>query len=217
MAYLDRALPDDVARGALRTPEFRSNVVQLASGREERNRQWSRFRLTFDLAYGIRSADDLAEVLDLFADAGGRVDCFRLRDWQDCKSCLPSETPAATDQILGTGTGTATAFQVVKRYGIRSFAFDRPILLPRQAGFRVAVAGVEVLSGWSLSATGGVLTFAAPPAAGQVITAGYVYDVPVRFDTDALATSWEFFDRSDARDPLAAAASVPLVEVLELV
>lgn len=211
--HLDRDFPASVAAGAAATIEARSEVVELASGREERNRRWQGTRRRWDVGLGIRSADELAAVAALFHEAGGRAASFRFRDWGDHKSCAPSATPAPTDQGLGTGTGSATQFQVVKRYGAGGSAVVRPILLPRQAGFRVAVNGTELLSGWSLSVTGGTLTFAAAPASGAAITAGFVFDVPVRFEADTLALDYRYFTDSEG---FGAVPDVALREVLSL-
>ena len=55
---------------------------------------------------------------------------------------------------------------------------------------RVAVNGVEKSSGsdFDVDASGGVVTFRAgrAPPVGSVVTAGFFFDVPVRFDTDYL-------------------------------
>lgn len=211
--HLDRDFPADIAAGAGATIEARSEVVELASGREERNRRWSGCRRRWDVGLGIRSADDLAAVAALFHEAGGRAGSFRFLDWGDHKSSLPGVAILPTDQTLGQGDGVATAFQVVKRYGVGASAVVRPILLPRQAGFRVAVAGAELLSGWTLSVTGGILTFSAPPAPGAAVTAGFIFDVPVRFDADTLGLDYRYFTDSAG---FGAAPDIGLREVLDL-
>lgn len=212
--HLNRDFPRDVARGSGVTIEHRSEVVALASGFEERNRRWSGARRSWSAGLGIRSADDLADVVDLFEEAGGRAASFRFQDWGDWKSCAPSAAIAATDQALGTGDGSTASFQVRKRYGAGPGGRWRDILLPRQAGFRVALGGVEVLTGWSLSATGGVLTFDDPPGSGVEVSAGFAFDCVARFDTDELPVDYQFFDMGGRG--LAIAPDIPLREVLRL-
>ena len=55
---------------------------------------------------------------------------------------------------------------------------------------RVAVAGVEQTAGthFNVDHATGVVTFTGGqhPAMGQSVTAGFEFDVPVRFDTDKL-------------------------------
>ena len=46
--------------------------------------------------------------------------------------------------------------------------------------------GVEQMTGWSVDNSNGSVTFNTAPGAGVAITAGFEFDVPVRFDTDAL-------------------------------
>ena len=52
----------------------------------------------------------------------------------------------------------------------------------------------------------GVLTFDTPPAAGERVSAGFEFDVPVRFDTDRIQVSVASFQAGDV-------PHVPVVEV----
>ena len=63
MAFHEVRFPDDISRGARGGPERRTQVVELASGDEERNASWADSRRRYDAAYGIRRADDLAAVV----------------------------------------------------------------------------------------------------------------------------------------------------------
>jgi uncharacterized protein (TIGR02217 family) len=109
------------------------------------------------------------------------------------------------DQALGTGDGATTAFQLVKRYESGAQTWTRRIVKPVAGTVRVARAGVEATSGWSVDVATGVVTFAAAPA-GVLVTAGFEFDVPVRFDADRLDVTWDL-------DRLGSIASIPLVEV----
>jgi hypothetical protein len=60
MAFHEVRFPDDISRGARGGPQRRTQVVELASGDEERNASWASSRRRYDVAYGIRRADDLA-------------------------------------------------------------------------------------------------------------------------------------------------------------
>jgi hypothetical protein len=108
--------PDNISRGARGGPERRTQVVELASGDEERNASWANSRRRYDVAYGIRRADDLAAVVAFFEARNGRLHGFRYKDWADYKSCLPSQAVAPTDQPIGTGNGAVTTFALLKRY-----------------------------------------------------------------------------------------------------
>jgi len=95
MAFHEVRFPDNISRGARGGPERSTQIVDLASGDGERNASWANSRRRYDLAYGIRRADDLAAVVTFFESRIGRLHGFRFKDWGDHKSCLPSNTPSA--------------------------------------------------------------------------------------------------------------------------
>ena len=206
MAFHEVRFPDNISRGARGGPERRTQIVELASGDEGRNASWANSRRRYDAAYGIRRADDLAAVVAFFEARNGRLYGFRWKDWADFKSCLPSGTPAATDQVIGTGDGAMTAFQLVKSYVSGAQTWTRTITKPVAGTVRVAIDGVEQTSGWSVDTTTGIVSFATAPAAGATITAGFEFDVPVRFDTDTLDVTLDI-------ERLGSITSIPLIEV----
>ncbi len=206
MAFHEVRFPDDISRGARGGPERRTQVVELASGDEERNASWANSRRRYDAAYGIRRADDLAAVVAFFEARNGRLYGFRWKDWADFKSCLPSGTPSATDQAIGTGDGATTTFQLVKSYVSGPQTWTRAITKPVSGTVRIAIDGVDQASGWSVDTTTGIVSFTTAPATGATITAGFEFDVPVRFDTDTLDVTLDI-------ERLGAITSIPLIEV----
>ena len=206
MAFHEVRFPDDISRGARGGPERRTQVVELASGDEERNASRVDSRRRYDAAYGIRRGDDLAAVVAFFEARNGRLHGFRWKDWGDHRSGLPSTPVTPIDQALYTGDGDTESFQLVKRYESGAQAWVRRIVKPVTGTVRVALAGVEQLSGWSVETTNGIVTLDTAPASGVLITAGFEFDVPVRFDTDRLDVTWDL-------DRLGSIASIPLVEV----
>ena len=206
MAFHEVRFPDDISRGARGGPERRTQIVELASGDEERNAIWANSRRRYDVAYGIRRADDLAAVVAFFEARNGRLHGFRFKDWADYKSCRPSQAPSATDQPIGTGDGATTAFQLVKRYASGAQAWTRTITKPVADSVRIALNGEAQVSGWSVDGSTGLITFASPPPAGITITAGFAFDVPVRFDTDTLNVTLDL-------ERLGSITSIPLVEI----
>lgn len=206
MAFHEVRFPDDISRGARGGPERRTQIVELASGEEERNASWANSRRRYDAAYGIRRVDDLAAIVAFFEARNGRLYGFRWKDWADYKSCLPSRTPSATDQTIGTSDGAKTAFQLVKTYTSGSQSWTRTITKPVAGTVRVAVDGIEQAGGWSADVTTGLVSFDPAPATGAVITAGFEFDVPVRFDTDTLDVTLDI-------ERLGSITSIPLIEV----
>ena len=206
MAFHKIRFPDNISRGARGGPERRTQIVELASGDEERNASWANSRRRYDAAYGVRRADDLATVVAFFEARNGRLYGFRWKDWGDYKSCLPSGTPAATDQSIGTGDGTTTGFQLKKAYASGAQTWSRTIAKPVAGTVTVAVDGVMQASGWSVDTSTGLVSFDAAPASGASITAGFEFDVPVRFDTDRLDVTHDI-------ERLGSITSIPLIQV----
>ena len=198
--------PTGISLGASGGPERRTEIVALASGHEERNTRWADSRRRYDAGYGVRSLDDLHAVIAFFEERRGRLYGFRWHDRADCRSCAPGGTPAATDQVIGTGDGERTEFQLTRTYGSSFAPWVRAIRKPVAGSVSVAVAGVAVADGWTCDPATGVVTFADPPAEGAEISAGFSFDVPVRFDTDRLAINLTSFAAGDI-------PSIPLVEL----
>ena len=206
MAFHELRFPDNISRGARGGPERRTQIVELASADEERNASWANSRRRYDAAYGVRRADDLAAVVAFFEARNGRLYGFRWKDWGDYKSCLPSAALVATDQAIGTGDGTIAAFQLVKAYTSGAQTWMRTITRPVAGTVVAALDGVVQASGWSVDTTTGLVTFTTAPAGNVAITAGFEFDVPVRFDTDQLDVTHDI-------ERLGSITSIPLIEV----
>jgi len=198
-------LPLALAAGVRGGPERRTEIVTLGSGREERNTPWAHGRRRYDIGGALTTLDDLNALIAFFEARRGRWQAFRFRDPFDWKSCAPQQEAGSLDQLLGVGDGETTTFQLVKMYGAGEDAYARPVRKPIAETVRVAVDGVET-EAFTLDATTGVVTFATPPTAGVVLTAGFHFDTPVRFDADRLDATLETFN--------AGRMAAPLIEVL---
>lgn len=206
-AFHEVAFPVSVALGATGGPERRTEIVTLASGREVRNARWADSRRRWDAGSGVKSLADLAAIVAFFEERRGRLTGFRFRDRLDDRSGAPGSQPAATDQVLGSGDGARTVFALVKHYGSVHAPWTRPIEKPVAGSVVVAVAGAEVAPpAVSVDATTGLVTFAVPPPAGATVSAGFRFDVPVRFDTDRLDVDLSAFAAGEI-------PSIPLVEI----
>ncbi|MFN3370452.1 MAG: TIGR02217 family protein [Sphingomonadaceae bacterium] len=205
--FHDVVFPLDLGFEAAGGPEFATEVIELASGHEQRNSQWAQGRLRYEAGIGVRSDADLQRLIAFFRARRGQAFSFRFRDPMDWTSAPPGETPAAGDQILGTGDGLTLSFPLVKRYGEGPDAEVRRITRPVPGSVQVAVGGVVQAAGWRIEA-GGILRFDQPPPEGAAVTAGFVFDVPVRFASDRLEVSIRGFR---AGEPV----SAPLIEVRE--
>ncbi len=163
MAFHPVRFPLDVALGARGGPERRTDVVQLAGGGEQRNSRWRHSRRRYNAGYGIKSRADMAEVLAFFEERRGRLHGFLWRDGLDYSS--GGASPAALDQLIGTGDGVRTEFGLTKRYGANFDPYLRPITRPVSGSIRIAVAGAELANGWTVD--GGAVSFAVAPVGGR--------------------------------------------------
>jgi uncharacterized protein (TIGR02217 family) len=207
-AFHEVSFPERIALGASGGPVRRTEIVSLASGHEQRNARWAYSRRRFDAGFGIRSVDDLYAVITFFEARHGRLTGFRFRDPIDHKTCPPGRTISATDQIIATGDGMTASFQLVKTYGENTLA--RPISKPVPATVSLAVDGVEQVENadFEIDYTSGIVTFTekAIPASGVLISAGFEFEIPVRFDTDEISTNLVAFK----------AGQIPSIAIVEL-
>ena len=204
MQFHEVRFPSDLSRGATGGPERRTEIVTLASGAEERNAPWAHSRRRYDAGLGMRSLDDVEALIAFFEARRGQLAGFRWRDWADWRSCRPSGAVTPLDQTIGRGDGATREFALVKRYASGGEDYVRPIAKPVAGTVRVAIDGVEVAA--DVDAARGVATLAAAPPEGTAVTAGFEFDVPVRFDTDRIQVSVAGFEAGEV-------PSVPVVEV----
>lgn len=208
MTFHPIRFPLDISLGARGGPERATDVVTLASGREERNSRWLHSRRRYNAGYGVKSRADMAAVLAFFEERRGRFHSFLWRDGLDCSS-NGTDAPTALDQEIGIGDGETVSFALTKKYGADFDPYLRPITKPVAGSVLVAVAGSSVATAdFSVDVLTGVVTLDTAPAEGEVVTAGFLFDVPVRFDIDRLDVELTSFD--DAEVP-----SIPLIEVRE--
>lgn len=208
MSFHEVRFPAGLSFGSLGGPERRTDVVTLANGFEERNTPWAHARRRYDAGIGLRSLDDIEELIAFFEARRGQMYGFRWKDWADFKSCKASAEVGFGDQTIGIGDGQSVAFPLLKTYASGEASYQRPIQKPVSGTVRIGLDDAEVHEGvhYAFDATTGVVTFDTAPAADQRVTAGFEFDVPVRFDTDRIQTSVASFQAGDM-------PNVPVVEV----
>ncbi len=205
MAFHETRFPTSIALGARGGPMRRTIIAQSGSGYEHRNAQWADSKRSYNAGYGIKSINDLHEVIEFFEERTGRLHGFRWKDKADWKSCKPQTVVNYDDQTLGTGDGSIVSFQLVKVYGSTN-PYTRTITKPVSGTVRIGVNGVEQTSGWTVDTTTGIVTFSVAPTNTHPVTAGFEFDVPVRFDTDFLEVDYANFDAGAIPD-------IPIMEV----
>ena len=208
MAFHEVRFPANLSFGSVGGPERRTEIVALTNGFEERNTPWAEARRRYDAGVSMRSLDDVAELIAFFEARQGQLHGFRWKDWADFKSCLPSRDLAYDDQLIATGDGVTTAFQLRKSYVSGIHAVSRLISKPVAGTVRVGLQGDALAEGvhYSVDTATGFVTLATPPAVGEMVTAGFEFDVAVRFDADSIRVSVASFQAGDV-------PQVPVVEV----
>lgn len=208
MDFHEVRFPESLSFGSVGGPERRTEIVTLSNGAEERSTPWAHSRRRYEAGLGMRSLDDLGALIAFFEARHGQLFGFRWKDWTDFKSCKPSGALAATDQRFGVGDGATTEFQLAKTYRSGVARYVRPIAKPVEGTVRIAIGGDEKAEGqdYVLDYATGLVTFASAPQVDAPLTAGYEFDVPVRFDTDRIEASVASFSAGEI-------PSVPVIEV----
>ncbi len=209
-AFHEILFPLDIALKSAGGPQRRTDVVALGSGREERNARWAHSRRRYDAGYGVKTHQALSQAIAFFEERRGRLHGFRWRDRLDHSSAAPDAAVTALDQIIGHGDGVVASFALRKTYGADYAPYQRPIEKPVAGSVRVAVGGLEVNEGavFTVDEISGIVTFLAGhiPPASAAVTAGFMFDVPVRFDTDYLEIDLSAF----------AAGAIPKIPLVEI-
>ena len=208
MGFHEIRFPASLSFGSVGGPERRTDVVTLASGFEERNTPWAHSRRRYDAGVAMRSLDDIEVLIAFFEARRGQLFGFRWKDWSDYRSAPSGREVGYGDQVIAKGDGVRTEFQIVKVYRSGPYEYARPILKPVQGTVRVGVEQDEMREGvdYVVDETTGVILFERAPDPDMSVTAGFEFDVPVRFDTDRIQTSMASFQAGEV-------PHVPVVEV----
>lgn len=208
MSFHEIVFSPKLSFGSSGGPERQTEIVTLASGFEERNTIWAHSRRRYDAGLGVRTLDDLHEVISFFEARRGMLFGFRWKDWSDFRSCKHSGTLTAFDQVLGEGDGETKVFQLSRGYVSGSYAYRRPILKPVENSVMIGKDGEEAVPGadYLVDHQSGRVTFETAPEPGAALTAGFEFHVPVRFDTDRIEINLASFEAGEI-------PSVPIIEV----
>lgn len=210
MSFHEVRFPTDISLGAQGGPERKTDIVVLGSGHEERNTRWADARRRYNAGYGVKRLDDLYQIIAFFEERRGQLYGFRWKDATDFTSSTPQSAPTLLDQQIGIGDGVQADFQLIKVYGENFAPYTRTIQKPVAGTVLVAVDGVSQTesSDFTVDEVTGVVTFLPGhiPASGQVVAAGFEFDVPVRFETDRLEINLAHFQAGQI-------PNIPLVEV----
>lgn len=214
MGFHEVQFPTGISYGSVGGPGFNTSVIETDSGQEERVSRWSQSRRRYNAVEGFQDLDaDLATIIEFYLARSGPANGFRFKDFTDfTTSSNHRSTPANSDVIIGTGDGSETQFQLIKLYTSGSETHTRTITKPVSGTVVVAVNAVAQTEGvdFTVDTTSGIITFNTAPGNALDVTAGFEFDVPVRFglEIDAqLPLSYDAFESGSIPD-------IPLVEII---
>lgn len=211
MAFHEVRFPEDISYGSSGGPGFMTQILEQDSGHEQRIGRWSSERRTYDASHGLKSAENLAELLSFYLAVGsGGQDGFRFKDWSDFSTASDHKgAPAFDDVVIGAGDATETVFQLQKVYTVGALTRTRILKKPVSGTVKVGLGGTEQGSGWTVNTATGEITFSSPPGNGVEVTAGCEFDVPVRFGKEAdraLSILYEAYEAESL-------PNIPLIEI----
>lgn len=197
--------PLSLSFGVRGGPERITQIATAVSGHEQRNTKLSQSRRRYDAGAGVKSTQDLETLIAFFEARMGQLYGFLFRDPLDHKSCELNKSPTGQDQTIGQGDGVQTRFNLTKTYGDAEGQYVRTIPFPDPDSLQINIDGSP--ADFTFIADTGEVEFTAAPPPGSVITAGFTFLTPVRFDMTALDISLETFGAGQS-------VNIPLIEVL---
>lgn len=198
MRFVDHYMPTGV-KGfpCISVPMFSTTMVEASSGQEDANQNWSQALQKFRLPKVITTMQVYNQLLAHWYAMRGPARLFPFRDPLDmasadveCANVVPTIT--GLDQQIGTGDGVRRDWQLVKTYTAGAEEYTRDIQLPIVSSVVVLLDGdtLAAATGGPYVATitreGGNLNLNPAPPDGMAITAGFLFDVPVRYENDSV-------------------------------
>ena len=167
---LPDVFPFDISYNSVGSTRFATDVIVVDSGDDQRVGRWDQPLMEYDVAYGVRTMEQLYALVAFFRAMRGRLYAFNYRDNMDFTSSVPTKVEARaappilpTDQVQFTGDNAKYVFQLIKTYSTTTQSQVRPITRPEPGTVSVAINGVAVTN-WSVDTDRGVVTFSSPLA-----------------------------------------------------
>lgn len=211
MAFHNTVFPTNISLGSSGGPGYKTEVVMLDNGAEQRVARWATPRHQYNVAYGVKKQTDLNTLKHFYIARQGATHTFPYWDPSDYSTGVDGQdTPVRTDVLIGMGDATETAFQLIKKYTSGSQTVNRTITKPKNATVVMEIDSVLKTEGvdFTVNYDTGVITFGSAPGNTLDIKAGFEFYVECRFaqSTDAmLDTVIQDYDSGDV--------AIELVEV----
>lgn len=167
---INEVFPFDISYNSIGATRFSTDVTVVDSGEDQRNSRWTQPLMEYDVAYGVRTMEQLQGLIAFFRAMQGRKYSFLYLDHVDYASSQAVREEARsvppttwTDQVIGTGDGSTVSFQLVKRYKTPGLSLEqvRPIYKPQPDTIEIGLDGNKVLH-WTCDPMTGIVTFNSP-------------------------------------------------------
>lgn len=172
MTFNESRFPTGIRPQPRGGPGFSTTIVELSSGHEQRNLNWSQARRRYVIDQRTWTAADWETLLGWFHAHYGAGHGFRMKDWADYQVTY-------ANGLLGAGVGTGLpTYQLGRLYSAGSLAQLRTISKPVAGTVSVKRGGVAVTFGAgagqiSVDTTTGIISFVADAtSAANSITVG---------------------------------------------
>lgn len=166
-------------------PGFNTVILENESAVETRVARWAQSKRKWRLQYKGNYLSDIYTIIEFYMARSGSLFSFRFKDWVDFTTASDGVSAYAfDDQVIGTGDGTTTTFQLKKLYTSGATTRSRNITKPVLGEVLIGINGVNQASGWTFSDSTGIVTFSVAPTDTHPVTAGFEFDNHVRFSKE---------------------------------
>lgn len=181
-SFHDVRLMEVIEQGAVGGPEYNTTIFETQGGFEQRLANWSMPRHKWNLASGLRNAQDFDALLAFFHARMGSLHGFRFKDWSDYTD--------GGEGVVREDPSLPGFWRLYKAYPSGPATLYRKITRPVSS--TVVIAGGTDVVDYS---TGIIVSLDSPPVnttwTGQ-------FDVPVRFQSDAFQLTLTQLDIGNA-------------------
>lgn len=208
--------PEKISFGAQADPMWSTVIVETVGGREQSIQNWADARHRYDVSLAVRTASDYQAVRTHFHTVRGRANAFLFRDHLDYT--VTSDAGKVLSATTGAAITANGTYQLFKRYGSGSEAYDRKVTRPDSP---IRVLRTRGGSTTDIVGAGAAVTY----TTGAVVITGhstgdtYAWDgnfmVPCRYDSDSLPSVIVNKQPGAAGQLLVRVDRIPVVEVRE--
>ncbi len=187
--FSNQLFPIDISYGASGGPEYATDVVVMKSGKEQRNCNYQRPRYRYNVAHGIKTKEQLDQLISFFRNHKGQAIGFCFKDWLDYEAKMQPLKPIA-----------AKTYQLVKHYAQDERLISKPVKNSVELYLHE-----KKIKNYQVDYQMGIISL--DKEVSEVIYADFEFYVPVRFASDKLSANMDNYGSYSWLD-------ISLIEVL---